>query len=45
VEAFSTIEEEISKIQHLDIESQIELVGEEIRTTKTNIDIKPLLSM
>jgi hypothetical protein len=33
VEAILALEEEISKIQHLEIEPQIELVGEEIGTT------------
>jgi hypothetical protein len=45
VEAFPTPKEKISKIQHLDIEPQIELVGEEIRIAKQNVDIKPLISM
>jgi hypothetical protein len=42
VEVILTPKEEISKIQHLEIEPQIELVGEEIRTTKQNVDIEPL---
>ncbi len=45
MEIISTSEEEISKIQHLEIEPQIELVGEEIVIAKQNIDIKPLVSM
>jgi hypothetical protein len=43
VEVITTPEEEISKIQHLEIESRTELVGEEIGTTKQNIDIEPLV--
>jgi hypothetical protein len=34
VEALPTPKEKISKIQHMDIKPQIELVGEEIETTK-----------
>ncbi len=34
--------EEISNIQHLNIEPQTELMGEEIRIAKQNVDIKPL---
>jgi hypothetical protein len=34
VEAIPTPEEEISNTQHLEIEPQIELVGEGIRITK-----------
>ncbi len=45
MEAIPTLEEVISKIQHLEIEPQTELVGEEIATTKQNIDIKPLVFM
>jgi hypothetical protein len=41
VEAIPALEKETSKIQHQDIEPQIELMGEEIRTAKQNIDIKP----
>ncbi len=40
-----TVEKEISKIHHLDIEPQIELLGEDIRTTEQNVDIEPLISM
>jgi hypothetical protein len=42
VEALLPLEEEISRIQHLDIKPQI---GEEIGTVEQNIDIKPLVSM
>jgi hypothetical protein len=35
----------ISKIQHLYIEPQIELMGQKIGTTNRNIDIEPLVSM
>jgi hypothetical protein len=42
---YSTLEEDISKIQHLEIEPQIELMGEEIRTIEQNIDIEPLVSL
>jgi hypothetical protein len=45
VEAIPTLEKKKSKIQHLDIEPQIELVGEEIKTTEQNVDIKPLVFM
>jgi hypothetical protein len=34
VDTSPALKEEISKIQHLDIEPQIELMGEEIETTK-----------
>jgi len=43
VEAFLAPEKEISKIQHLDIEPQIELVGEEIGNAEQNLDVKPLV--
>ncbi len=43
MEVIPSLEEKISKIQHLEIEPQIELVGEEIRTIGQNIDIKPLV--
>ncbi len=43
MEATTTPKEEISKIQHLEIESQTELVGEEIGTAEQNIDIEPLV--
>jgi hypothetical protein len=43
VEFIPTPEEEISKIQHLNIEPQIELVGEEVRTIEQNVDIEPLV--
>jgi hypothetical protein len=45
VEAFPALKEEISKTQHLDIEPQTKLVGEETGTVEQNIDIKPLISM
>jgi hypothetical protein len=45
VEALSTPKEDISKIQHLDIKPQTKLVGEEIKTTKQNINIKALVSV
>ncbi len=32
MEVLPTLEEEISKIQHLDIEPQTKLMGEEIKT-------------
>jgi hypothetical protein len=37
VEASSTSEEEISKIQHLEIKPQMKLVGEEIGITKPKV--------
>jgi len=43
VEAFLTLEEEISKIQHLDIKPQTKLVGEEIGIVEQNVDIQPLV--
>jgi hypothetical protein len=43
VEAIPTPEEEISKIQHLQIKPQIELVGEEIRIAKQNVNTQPLV--
>jgi hypothetical protein len=43
VEGLLALEEEISKIQLLDIEPQTELVGEEIRTIEKNIDIDSLV--
>jgi hypothetical protein len=33
----------ISKIQHLEIEPQTKLMGEEITIAEDNIDIKPLV--
>jgi hypothetical protein len=39
VEVIQALEETISKIQHLEIEPQTELVGEEIRIAEQNIDI------
>jgi hypothetical protein len=45
VEAILTLEEEISKIQHLIIKPQIELVGEEIKIVDQNVNIKPFISM
>jgi hypothetical protein len=38
-----TPKKEISKIQHLEIEPQIELMGEEIKTLKPKVDIEPLI--
>jgi hypothetical protein len=43
VEAILAPKEQISKIQHLDIEQQIELMGEEIGTTEQNVDIESLV--
>jgi hypothetical protein len=45
VEVLSTPKKEIFNIQHLDIEPQTKLVGEETGTVEQNIDIKPLISM
>jgi len=45
VEAILALEEKISKIQHLEIKPQIELVGEEIKIVKQNVNIKPLIFM
>ncbi len=43
MEALLTPIEEISKVQHLDIEPQTELLGEEIGIVEQNIDIGPLV--
>jgi hypothetical protein len=43
VEAILALEEEVSKIQHLKIEPRTKLVGKENRTTKREVDIKPLV--
>ncbi len=43
MEAITTPEEEISKIQHLEVKSRTKLMGEEIGTTEQNIDIEPLV--
>jgi hypothetical protein len=43
VETLPALEEEISKIQHLDIKRQTKLMGEGIKTTEKNINIKPLV--
>jgi hypothetical protein len=43
VEVLPTPKEKISKIQHLDIEPQIELVEEEMEVAKQNVDIEPLV--
>jgi hypothetical protein len=45
VEALPTPKEDISKIQHLDIKPQTKLMGEEIKTTKQNVNIKALVSV
>jgi hypothetical protein len=45
VEVVPAPKKQISKIQHLDIEQQIELMGEEIGTTKQNVDLKSLVFM
>ncbi len=44
MEAILTLKETISKIQHLEIEPQTELMGEEIKIAEQNVDIKPLVS-
>jgi hypothetical protein len=43
VEAIPTPEEEISKIQHLDIEPQTKLMGEEVEIVEPNVDIEALI--
>jgi hypothetical protein len=43
VEAILALEKEISKIQHLEIEPQTKLVGEENKTRELEVDIKPLV--
>ncbi len=45
MEAILELGEEISKVKHLEIEPQIELVGEVIEIVEQNIDIEPLVSM
>ncbi len=45
MEAFLTTGKKKSKIQHLDIKPQIELMGEEIGTVEQNVDIEPLVYM
>ncbi len=40
METILTIEEEVPKIQLLEIEPQIELVEEEVRTTDTEIHVR-----
>ncbi len=45
MEVILALEENISKICHLEIKPQIELVGEEIKIVKQNVDIKPLIFM
>ncbi len=43
VEAIPAPEEMISKIQHLEIEPQTKLVGEEIGTAKLEVNIEPMV--
>jgi len=43
VEAILALEEKISKIQHLKIEPQTKLMGEEIKTIKQNVAMEPLV--
>ncbi len=43
MEVIPTPEEEISKIHHLEIEPQIELMGEEIGIVELKVDIRPLV--
>jgi hypothetical protein len=43
VEVILALEEAISKIQHLEIEPQTKLMGEEIGIIKQNEDIEPLV--
>jgi hypothetical protein len=45
VEALLAPIKEISKIQHLDVEPQIELGREDIRNAEKNVDIGPLISV
>ncbi len=45
METILALEEEISNIQHLEIEPQTKLVGEAIRIAMKNVDIKPLVFM
>jgi hypothetical protein len=42
-EAIPTPEEKVSKIQRLEIEPQIELVGEDNRTAGPKVNIEPLV--
>jgi hypothetical protein len=43
VEVIPTLKKEIFKIQHLEIEPQIELVGEGIEIVEQNVDIESLV--
>jgi hypothetical protein len=43
VEVILAPKEALSKIQHLEIEPLIKLVGEEIKIAKQNVGIKPLI--
>jgi hypothetical protein len=43
VEVIPTLKEEISKIQHLEIEPQTELMGEEIGIAEQTVNIEPLI--
>ncbi len=43
MEAIPALKEEISKIQHLEIKPQIELVGEDIKNAEQNINTDPLV--
>jgi hypothetical protein len=45
MEVIPTPKKEISKIQHLEIKPQTELMGEEIGFAEKNVDIEPLVSM
>ncbi len=43
MEAIPTLQEKVSKIQHLEIEPQIELVGEDNKNASSEVDIEPLV--
>ncbi len=45
MEAILTPEEEVSKIQHLEIKPQTKLVGEDNRIGEPEVDIKPLITI
>ncbi len=43
MEVIPTLEEEVSKIQYLEIEPHTESVGEDKKITKQGVDIDPLV--
>ncbi len=43
VEAIPTLKKKVSKIQHLEIDPQIESIGEDIKIAEPEVDIEPLV--